>query len=204
MSLSKVKPRGRCKLCKKDIHCGTGLHKFGCKNLSISCWDTCPFDICKYSRVRFILSNIKCTVSPGKALLPSWKYSMLLYEFTADGLTQLFCILLSQGTLVNINSFNGCNTLSWLIQVKNSELQINPEPALILFAVGESLQKQHLTAFPIPQCITQRSNEFTLQNMCKKAIRKHLLGIDFHVHLFNRIDQLGLPAPVRSYLFSIH
>ena len=99
-----------------------------------------------------------------------------------------------------MNSFNGCNTLSWLIQVANSELQINPEPALILFAVGESLQKQHLAVFLIPQCITQRSNEFILQNMCKKATRKHFLDIDFHAHLFNRIDKQGLPAPVRSYL----
>ena len=150
MSLSKVKPIGRCKLCKKDIHCVTSLHKPGCKNFSISCWNTCPLDICKCLRVRFILSNIKCTVSPGKALLPSWNYSMLLQEFTADGLAQLFCILLNQGRLININSFNGCNTLSWLIQVKNLELQINPEPALILFAVGGSLQKQHLTAVSIP------------------------------------------------------
>ena len=126
---------------------------------------------------------------------------MLLYKFTADGLTQLFCILLSQERLINMNSFNGCNTLSWLIQVKNSELQIHSEPALILFVAGESPQKQHLTAFSIPQCITQRSNKFTLQNTCRKAIRKYLLDTDFHAHLFNRIDKLGLPAPVRSYLW---
>ena len=120
-------------------------------------------------------------------------------KFTADGLTQLFCILLSQGRLININSFSGCNTLSRLIQVKNSELQINPEPALILFVAGESPQKQHLSVVSVPQCITQRSNEFTLQNACQKATRKCLLDIDFHAHLVNRIDELGLPAPVRAY-----
>ena len=125
---------------------------------------------------------------------------MLLHKFMADGLTQLFCILLSQGRLININIFNGCSTLLWLIQVKNSELQINPESTLILFVVGESLQKQHLTAISIPQCITQRCNEFTLQNTCRKAIRKCLLDIDFHAHLFKRIDKLGLPTAVRAYL----
>ena len=92
MPLSKVKPIGRCELCKKDIHGGTGLHKSGCENLSISCWNTCQLDICKCSRVRFMLSNTKCSVAPRKALLPSWNYSMLLHEFMADGLIQLFCI----------------------------------------------------------------------------------------------------------------
>ena len=78
------------------------------------------------------------------------------------------------------------------------------QPKLILFVVGEVLQLQHLTvtfttAYK-PECITQESNQFTLQNVCRKAIRKCLLGIDFHAHLFNRIDKLGLPAPIRSYL----
>ena len=100
------------------------------------------------------------------------------------------------------------------LQNSNLDLQINPEPALILFAVGEVLQLQHLTATyiddyvttaHIPECITEESNEFTLQNACKKATRKGLLDIDFHAHLFNRIDKLSLPAPVRSYLlFNIH
>ena len=54
----------------------------------------------------------------------------------------------------------------------DSDLWINPEPALILFAVGEVLQLQHLTATDIndyvttayiPQCIAEQSNKFTLK-----------------------------------------
>ena len=89
----------------------------------------------------------------------------------------------------------------------------NPEPAL-LFVAGKVLQLQHLTATDIddyvttayiPMCITEKSNEFTLQNACQKAIRKHLLDNDFRAHLFNRKDKLGWLVPLRSYLlFNIH
>ena len=82
-------------------------------------------------------------------------------------------------------------------QISDCDLQINPEPALILFAAGQVLQLKHLTATDIddyvttayiPQCITEQSNKFTLENMCWKATRKHLLDNDFHAHLFNRKD----------------
>ena len=137
-----------------------------------------------------------------------------------DSLTELLCTLLSLGKPINLKEINGFNSLMVLLkentcshqsklQNPDSDLKINPEPALILFAAGEVLQLQHLTVTVtttyIPECITQESNQFTLQNACRKAIRKRLLGIDFHAHLFNRIDKLGLPAPVRSYLlFNIH
>ena len=51
----------------------------------------------------------------------------------------------------------------------------------------------------------QSSNEFFLQSACRKAIRKRLLDIDFHAQLYNRIDELGMPSCIRSYLlFNIH
>ena len=155
-------------------------------------------------------------------MLLNQRDQLLFSIFEGDSLTELLCILLSLGKPINLKEINGFNFLMVLLkqnshqklQNLDSDLQIDPEPALILFAVGEVLQLQHLTVTYIddyvttayiPECITQESNQFTLQNECRKAIRKHLLDTDFNTHLFNRINKLGLPVPIRSYLLlNIH
>ena len=39
-----------------------------------------------------------------------------------------------------------------------------------------------------------------LMGMCRDAIRKHLLNLDPHTHLFGRVEWLGLPAVLVRYL----
>ena len=41
---------------------------------------------------------------------------------------------------------------------------------------------------------------FNLKHLCREAIRKHLLLLDPHEHLFGRVPQLGLPKLLREYL----
>ena len=41
---------------------------------------------------------------------------------------------------------------------------------------------------------------FDLKHLCREAIRKHLLELDLHTHLFGRIPKLGLPKPLTEYL----
>ena len=64
-------------------------------------------------------------------------------------------------------------------KLQNPDSDLNPEPALILFMMGEVFQLQHLTVTfiddyvttaYIPECITQVSNQFTLQNASRKAL----------------------------------
>ena len=43
-------------------------------------------------------------------------------------------------------------------------------------------------------------SDHSLQNICRQAIRNHLLSIDCNSHLFNRIPKLGLPSGLNSYL----
>ena len=113
---------------------------------------------------------------------------------------------MSSGPYGSILNYFVVGYLEWTKKrnVGVSELQINPEPALILFVAGESLQLEHLTAVSIPECISEGSIEFTLQNAYRKAIRKCLLDIDFLAHLFNRIDRLCLPALSDHISCSIH
>ena len=47
---------------------------------------------------------------------------------------------------------------------------------------------------------TDPENIATLSDLCRDHLRLHLLTIDRHLNLFNRIPQHGLPASVTSYL----
>ena len=42
--------------------------------------------------------------------------------------------------------------------------------------------------------------EPNLKHLCREAIREHLLHLDQHENLFQRVPRLGLPALLQSYL----
>ena len=48
--------------------------------------------------------------------------------------------------------------------------------------------------------IPGKDPDLSLKSICREAIRKHLINIDPHQHLFGRILQLGLPSSVAEYL----
>ncbi len=78
------------------------------------------------------------------------------------------------------------------------------EIAVLLFAAGEQdfMQRAQPTRFLPPDW-----GDVNLKNLCRKAIRKHLLTLDPHTNLFIRVPQLqmtnkraGLPEKLVSYL----
>ena len=65
----------------------------------------------------------------------------------------------------------------------------------LLFAAGEEDPKNgNLPEYLPPQ------NEIILKHLCRKTIRKHLLEVDPHTHLFGRVPKLGLPSSLFEYL----
>ena len=52
----------------------------------------------------------------------------------------------------------------------------------------------------VPEYLRERHFTYTLKDVCREAIRKHLLNINPHLNLFMRIPQLGLPTRLASYL----
>ena len=44
------------------------------------------------------------------------------------------------------------------------------------------------------------SLRFDLKHLCREAIRKHLLHLNHHEHLFSRVPRLGLVKPLTEYL----
>ena len=65
----------------------------------------------------------------------------------------------------------------------------------LLFAAGEEDSKYENFPDYLPY-----SSDINLRRLCRKTIRKHLLELDRHTHLFGRVPKLGLPKLLQSYL----
>ena len=64
----------------------------------------------------------------------------------------------------------------------------------VLFAAGEITDEKVEDIFGLSNADTG------LKHLCREAIRKHLLGVDANVNLFQRIPKLGLPSLLVNYL----
>ena len=70
--------------------------------------------------------------------------------------------------------------------------------SLILFAAGEKYDDEDIEM--VPDILKEICDQFQLKHICREAIRKHLLDLDPHQHLFGRIPKFGLPSALVQYL----
>ena len=129
-------------------------------------------------------------------------------------------LLLRAGAKVNLVDSGGFNTLCCYISACCDWPNEPPNPAiaasdktmvLLLFAAGETLDvinagaKTKIRGIPlkpkaIPGYLQNDYLKMNLMHICRDEIRKHLLKLDLHTHLFDRIPKLGLPSSVTEYL----
>ena len=64
--------------------------------------------------------------------------------------------------------------------------------ALLVKAAGQEISWNNCEIYDCP--------EMTLLDLCREAIRKHLLQMSPHEHLFGRVPKLGLPSIITDYL----
>ena len=80
---------------------------------------------------------------------------------------------------------------------------------MLLYTGGEKLNANTVKKFDyqngtllrhvdVPQYLQQP--DVCLKHLCREAIRKKLIDLDPHTHLFDRIRQIGLPSIVAAYL----
>ena len=83
---------------------------------------------------------------------------------------------------------------------------INKDICSLLFAAGETAPRTVTRWFPQHELIKvidylpQIWIQFYLKQLCREAIRKHLLELDPYTNLFDRIPRLGLPSSLIEYL----
>ena len=121
-------------------------------------------------------------------------------------------ILLQYGAHVNIRNEIGLNALE---NTYGGDYQSCGRPLkeilTLLHAAGETTDGTKKYEFDIsgitftrliefPEYLRERHLNLTLKDVCREAIRKHLLDINPHLNLFMRIPQLGLPTRLAHYL----
>ena len=104
----------------------------------------------------------------------------------ATTLTKVHMIttLLRAGAYVNKTDIRGNNTLeAYLFRCHPPDETV----CLLLYAAGEETTSSFHVQ--IPEFLQDRA-QIHLKHICREAIRKHLLKLDPHQHLFGRIPQL--------------
>ena len=71
------------------------------------------------------------------------------------------------------------------------------ESSLLLFVAGETIDESALKT--VPEYL-EPQKDINLMDICRGRIRQHLLKLDPHVHLFDRVPRLGLPVTVTDFL----
>ena len=116
----------------------------------------------------------------------------------------IFYNILRGGARVNNRDEMGRNALQIAISSYRTHYH-KKDLFLMLYVPGETLDGPTITTggavnIKIPECIKELQKNLDLKHLCREAIRKHLIDLDPHQHLFGRIPKLGLPSIVNDYL----
>ena len=95
------------------------------------------------------------------------------------------------GAQINLVDKDGRNALTRQLMKEDP----SEEVIMLLYATGETIDE---TKVQVPDYL--KPPELNLKHLTMEAIRKHLINIDPHQHLFGRIPQLGLPPSLTKYL----
>ena len=118
-------------------------------------------------------------------------------------------LLLEAGARINRRNYNGNNALGIVCSHSNPEGEnFQLDLCMLLYAVGDTLDGPNVPGGPgssvsiteIPECFKELRKKMDLKHLCREAIRKHLIDVDPHEHLFKRIPKLELPSFVTEYI----
>ena len=102
--------------------------------------------------------------------------------------------ILRAGALVNQHDNVGNNAITPLAAHKASRNCA----IVLLYAAGEIIAISPYVQ--LPNFLQKEKKRMELKHLCRQMIRKHLLELDPHAHLFGRIHRLPLPFLMKDYL----
>ena len=110
-------------------------------------------------------------------------------------------LLLHAGAKVNIFNKMNQNALKHHIMKCGT---VNRETIRIRVAAGETLDCATCAVLNTQNQLINLADYLEQQNtlrlVCREAIRKHLLVLDPHEHLFHRVPKIGLPAVITRFM----
>ena len=126
-------------------------------------------------------------------------------------------VLLRAGMKVNVLNTDNNNVLcsqileaDWLDNLRGDQNGhvIRCRRCMLLYAAGNTVDGPtvkgsvlgKMKQAPVPDYLLFKDLKLNLKHLCREAIRKHLLDVDLHTHLFDRVPKLGLPSLINSFL----
>ena len=103
-------------------------------------------------------------------------------------------LLLKSGIYINRIASNLGNALTIHLSNKTPKENVS----VLLYTAGEHLEG--IRSVRVPKFLKFTELKLCLKNLCREAIRKHLIRFNLHSHLFNRIPQLRLPRTLSAYV----
>ena len=105
----------------------------------------------------------------------------------------------ASGIKINLVNKSKLNALrSYISNCEDKNKIPDRTMVLLLYAAGETLDGIPVDRIHLLNYLQER--EISLKNICRYVIRKHLLDLDPHTHLFGRVPRLGLPRSLGDYL----
>ena len=110
------------------------------------------------------------------------------------------------GAKVNLSNNEGFNAITRFLIKQHTEIRREKEIIISLYAAGETidevkvLEAAEATDDDKKPQVPDYLHELSLKHVCRETVRKHLINIYPHQHLFGRIPQLGLPSSLTRYL----
>ena len=110
--------------------------------------------------------------------------------------------LLQAGAKMNMVNAAGENALQYVLKLNSQD----KTTVLFQYAAGvtsggdvpDKLRESGKES--VLDFLFEETLKLNLKHLCREAIRKHLLKLDPHTHLFGRVPRLGLPFSVTDYL----
>ena len=131
-------------------------------------------------------------------------YPNLISAATRSACIDCVRILLKAGAHINQPYLPSQDFLQYLSQIEDKR-----KCAVLLYVAGEqvdstTLEKNELlgdiTPVEIAEYLQFTDLKLSLKHMCRQSIRKHLIQLNPHLHLFDRLNKLGLPSLLNDYL----
>ena len=188
-----------------------------CSNTRLRC-DTgelvgdfdCP-QHCSNNQLQILINagaDVNITDEDGNTplIIVSGRSRNMKYHIKYNKCGRLKCVklLLRSGAKVNLFNNNKQNALCSHI-CKSKDLNKPPDRTmvLLLYAAGETLDGITIDEDDEnTSCVLNYldKREINLKELCREAMRKHLLKLNLHQCLFNKIPQLGLPTLLTQYM----
>ena len=155
-------------------------------------------------------ADVNLVNSNGNTALNAFSLGRLCYhrEMNRFGCLKL---LLRSGVKINIRNSRSENALQRLVGPTGTDIipflfddfetqdsNTDADICRLLFAAGETLDG--IPDEEIPDYLRFNDVKLNLKQMCRETIRKHLLHLDPHTHLFGRVPRLKLPSLLTEYL----